>query len=237
MSSHVTLRGLLGLGDEPAALQDSALIMIDCQNTYRRGVMQLDGRGGRLRRGGPHCWPAPVPAGIPVIPHPCTTPARGRPMTSRPRSARSASEVAPADGRARGRQALPELVLPDRPRRPARRPAGARPGARRVHDAHVRQLHGAGRLQPRLPADASWPARPPPGSCPCPGGAPVPAATLQTATLAGIADLFAVVVWHARRPPRLTRRPDLALSADRHAVGLSALERNSRSRSDGLCRR
>ena len=43
MSSHVTLRGLLGLGDEPAVLPDSALIMIDCQNTYRRGVMQLDG--------------------------------------------------------------------------------------------------------------------------------------------------------------------------------------------------
>ena len=32
-----------GLGDAPAALQDSALIMIDCQNTYRRGVMQLEG--------------------------------------------------------------------------------------------------------------------------------------------------------------------------------------------------
>jgi hypothetical protein len=29
---------------------------------------------------------------------------------------------------------------------------------------------------------------------PVPGGTPVPAATLQTATLAGIADLFAVVV-------------------------------------------
>ena len=43
MSSHVTLRGLMGLGDGPAALQDSALIMIDCQNTYRRGVMQLEG--------------------------------------------------------------------------------------------------------------------------------------------------------------------------------------------------
>ena len=43
MSSNVTLRGLLGLGDAPAALQDSALIMIDCQNTYRRGVMELDG--------------------------------------------------------------------------------------------------------------------------------------------------------------------------------------------------
>ena len=43
MSSHVTLRGLLGLGDAPAGLQESVLIMIDCQNTYRRGVMQLEG--------------------------------------------------------------------------------------------------------------------------------------------------------------------------------------------------
>jgi len=43
MSSNVTLRGLLGLGDAPAGLQDSALVMIDCQNTYRRGVMQLHG--------------------------------------------------------------------------------------------------------------------------------------------------------------------------------------------------
>ena len=43
MSPYVTLRGLLGLGDEPAPLRDSALIMIDCQNTYRRGVMQLEG--------------------------------------------------------------------------------------------------------------------------------------------------------------------------------------------------
>src|SRR6201995_610229 len=43
MSSHVTLRGLMGLGDGPAPLQDSALMMIDCQNPYRRGVMQRDG--------------------------------------------------------------------------------------------------------------------------------------------------------------------------------------------------
>lgn len=38
-----TLRDLLGLGHQPAALTDSALIMIDCQNTYREGIMQLEG--------------------------------------------------------------------------------------------------------------------------------------------------------------------------------------------------
>ena len=52
MSSNVTLRGLLGLGDAPAPLQDSALIMIDCQNTYTRGVMELDGVQAALDRGG-----------------------------------------------------------------------------------------------------------------------------------------------------------------------------------------
>lgn len=38
-----TLRDIVGLGHQPANLSDSALIMIDCQNTYRRGVMQLEG--------------------------------------------------------------------------------------------------------------------------------------------------------------------------------------------------
>jgi len=38
-----TLRSLLALPDQPAPLSRSALILIDCQNTYREGVMQLDG--------------------------------------------------------------------------------------------------------------------------------------------------------------------------------------------------
>lgn len=36
-----TLREIVGLGQTPANLSDAALIMIDCQNTYRRGTMQL----------------------------------------------------------------------------------------------------------------------------------------------------------------------------------------------------
>lgn len=38
---HTTLREIVGLGHTPANLSDSALIMIDCQNTYRTGTMQL----------------------------------------------------------------------------------------------------------------------------------------------------------------------------------------------------
>ena len=38
-----TLRALSGLPEKPASLEDSTLIMIDCQNTYTEGVMELDG--------------------------------------------------------------------------------------------------------------------------------------------------------------------------------------------------
>ncbi len=36
-----TLREVTGMGFDYAGLKNSALIMVDCQNTYRRGVMQL----------------------------------------------------------------------------------------------------------------------------------------------------------------------------------------------------
>lgn len=41
--ASTTLREIVGIGQQPAALKDSALIMIDCQNTYRQGVMKLTG--------------------------------------------------------------------------------------------------------------------------------------------------------------------------------------------------
>ncbi|HEY3605912.1 MAG TPA: cysteine hydrolase family protein [Pseudonocardiaceae bacterium] len=43
MTQNTTLRQLVGLGDQPARLADSTLIMIDYQNTYTRGVMELEG--------------------------------------------------------------------------------------------------------------------------------------------------------------------------------------------------
>lgn len=38
-----TLRDLVGLGHTPSPLAESALVLVDCQNTYRQGIMQLDG--------------------------------------------------------------------------------------------------------------------------------------------------------------------------------------------------
>ncbi|RZT88825.1 nicotinamidase-related amidase [Pseudonocardia sediminis] len=42
MSDLHTLRGLMGLPATPAPLSESALIMVDLQNTYTEGIMKLD---------------------------------------------------------------------------------------------------------------------------------------------------------------------------------------------------
>ena len=49
MSDINSLRELSGLGQQPGKLKDSALIMIDLQNTYRSGVMQLEGVEAAVR--------------------------------------------------------------------------------------------------------------------------------------------------------------------------------------------
>src|SRR5574338_307933 len=39
--SFATLLDVAGIGHQPTPLGSSALVVIDCQNTYREGVMQL----------------------------------------------------------------------------------------------------------------------------------------------------------------------------------------------------
>ena len=43
MPKPITLRNLSGLPATPAPLAESVLVLIDCQNTYREGVMALSG--------------------------------------------------------------------------------------------------------------------------------------------------------------------------------------------------
>ncbi|RBW52151.1 cysteine hydrolase family protein [Marinobacter sp. F3R11] len=43
MSDLTTLRDIVGLGNAASPISDSALVIIDAQNTYREGVMKLDG--------------------------------------------------------------------------------------------------------------------------------------------------------------------------------------------------
>ena len=66
MPDPTTLRALAGLPAAPASLADSTLVMIDCQNTYTRGVMELDGVAGALDQAAELLQRARS-AGIPVI--------------------------------------------------------------------------------------------------------------------------------------------------------------------------
>ncbi len=66
MSEPTTLRALSGLPSTPASLVDSTLIMIDCQNTYVRGVMALDGVAAALDQAAELLERARS-AGIPII--------------------------------------------------------------------------------------------------------------------------------------------------------------------------
>jgi nicotinamidase-related amidase len=66
MSEPTTLRALSGLPSTPASLADSTLIMIDCQNTYVRGVMALEGVAAALDEAAKLLERARS-AGIPII--------------------------------------------------------------------------------------------------------------------------------------------------------------------------
>ena len=66
MTEHPTLRALAGLPQQPVGLAESTLIMIDCQNTYTRGVMELDGVQAALDEAATLLERARI-AGIPII--------------------------------------------------------------------------------------------------------------------------------------------------------------------------
>lgn len=48
-TASTTLRALMGLNLQPTKMRDAALVLIDCQNTYRTGIMQLIGVEEALR--------------------------------------------------------------------------------------------------------------------------------------------------------------------------------------------
>lgn len=66
MSASQTLRNLAGLPASPAPLKESALVMIDFQNTYTTGVMKLEGAEAALQEAARLLTRARA-AGAPVI--------------------------------------------------------------------------------------------------------------------------------------------------------------------------
>ena len=93
---RTTLRRLNGLDDTPAALADSTLVLIDYQNTYTTGVMELDGWQSALDAGA-RLLARAREAGTTVI-HVINDGGEGTPYDIRAEIGRIHPSVAPADG-------------------------------------------------------------------------------------------------------------------------------------------
>ncbi|KIF06968.1 isochorismatase [Streptomyces sp. RSD-27] len=90
------MRELSGLESRPPRLGGSALVMIDFQNTYRTGVMALEGAEEALAAGARLLERARA-AGTPVV-HVVHDGGEGSPYDVREHIGAIADEVAPADG-------------------------------------------------------------------------------------------------------------------------------------------
>ncbi len=93
MPEPTTLRDLSGMPATPARLADSTLILIDCQNTYTRGVMELDGVAAALDEAAKLLGRARS-AGIPII-HVQHDSGEGSPYDIRAEIGQIADRVAP----------------------------------------------------------------------------------------------------------------------------------------------
>ncbi|MFB7544238.1 isochorismatase family protein [Streptomyces zaomyceticus] len=96
MTASTTLRDVIGLPQELPRLSDSALIMIDFQNTYRTGVMRLDGAEEALAAGA-RLLAAARAAGTPVV-HVVNDGGEGTPYDIRAEIGAISDEVAPVEG-------------------------------------------------------------------------------------------------------------------------------------------
>ncbi|MFG2820059.1 isochorismatase family protein [Kitasatospora sp. NPDC048365] len=192
MTASATLREVSGLDNRPPRLADATLVLIDYQNTYREGVMALDGAEAALAAGA-RLLAAARTAGIPVV-HVVNDGGEGTPYDIRAEIGAISAEVAPQDGEPvvvkqtpdafhatvleetlKNLGAGPELVL-----------AGFMTHMCVQFTAQGAFVRG---YRPTVVADATA-TRP----LTAPDGSTVSAAALQAAALTTVADLFGVVV-------------------------------------------
>ncbi len=95
-SASTTLRDVIGLDGRPPRLSESALILIDFQNTYRTGVMALEGAEAALAAGARLLERARA-AGVPVV-HVVNDGGAGTPYDIRAHIGAISDEVAPVAG-------------------------------------------------------------------------------------------------------------------------------------------
>ena len=191
MTENATLRQIVGLSDEPAALADSTLIMIDCQNTYTRGVMELEGVQTALDQGAELLDRART-AGIPIV-HIMHDGGEGSPYDVRDQIGQIVARVAPREGEPVVVKMFPNAFTgTDLDQRLA-----AAPGRDLIlagfmtHMCVSSTARGAFSLgyRPAVVAGATATR-----ALPGPQGEQVSAAVVQAASLAAISDLFGIVV-------------------------------------------
>jgi nicotinamidase-related amidase len=191
MARATTLRDLMGLSDQPVAFRETTLIMIDCQNTYRQGIMQLEGVEAALAEAAQLLARARA-AGIPIL-HVMHDAGEGSPYDVHAEIGQISGQVAPIAGE--------PVIIKNYPNAFVGTGLDARlreaPGRDLVLAGFMTHMcvnstaRGAFNLGYRPTVVASATAtRQLPGT----GGVPVPASALQAASLAAIGDLFGVVV-------------------------------------------
>lgn len=190
MSEPTTLRALSGLPSTPASLAESTLIMIDCQNTYVHGVMALDGVAAALDQAAVLLERARS-AGIPII-HFKHDAGEGSPYDVRAEIGQIVDQVAPRDDETvivkRFPNGFVQTDLEDRLK--AANASNLVLAGFMTHMCINSTARGAFNLgySPTVVANATA-TRALPGTPDT-----VSSAALQAASLAGIGDLFAVVV-------------------------------------------
>ena len=191
MVELTTLRQVSGLSAQPAALRDSALVMIDLQNTYREGLMRLTGVEpaiaeartllGRAREAGISIFHIRHHAG-PGSPYDVTAPI-----------GQIIDEVAPEDGEPVITKGYPSSFVGTDLQEHLEK-AGAKNLILAGFMTHMcvnstaRSAFSLG-FMPTVVAAATATR-----DLPSADGATVPADALQAASLAALGDLFAVVV-------------------------------------------
>ncbi|WP_405134206.1 isochorismatase family protein [Nocardia sp. NBC_01388] len=189
-----TLRDVIGLDNQPPRLSESALILIDYQNTYRTGVMALEGAEEALAAGARLLERARA-AGIPVI-HILNDGGVDTPYDIRAQIGAISDEVAPLPGEPVVIKEFPDSfhatelqkVLQD---------LGIAPDGDLLlagfmtHMCVTFTAQGAFNLGYRPTVVAETTAT---RALTAPGGSVLPAAALQAASLTTITDLFGTVV-------------------------------------------
>ena len=197
--SRPTLRELASLPAAPARLADSTLVLIDCQNTYTQGIMELDGVQAALEQTA-QLLDRARSAGIPII-HIQHSDGPGSLYDIEGESGAIVAAVAPREGEPVVVKQFPnsfvQTDLDDR-----LKGLGASNlllAGFMTHMCVNSTARGAFNLgyAPTVVAAATATR-----TLAGPDSAPVPAAVMQSASLAAMSDLFAIVV------PDVTAVPD-----------------------------